>query len=113
MNLDLVFGDLTEQIIGAAIKVHRTLGPGLLESAYEACMARELDLRHIQFVRQMQVPLEYEGVLIECGYRLDLLIADTVIVRDQVRGKGARCVPRATDDVHALLEEARGGAAEL
>ncbi len=71
---------LTQQIIGAAIEVHRALGPGLLESAYETCLCHELSLREIPFDRQKQLPVVYKGVEIECGYRLDLLVADTVVV---------------------------------
>ncbi|MCL6613710.1 MAG: GxxExxY protein [Firmicutes bacterium] len=71
---------LTEEIIGAAIEVHRTLGPGLLESAYEECLCRELDLRRIRFVRQHPLPVEYKGVKLDCGYRLDLLVDDSVVV---------------------------------
>ncbi len=71
---------LTQQIIGAAIEVHRALGPGLLESAYETCLCHELSLRQIPFDRQKQLPVVYKGVEIECGYRLDLLVADTVVV---------------------------------
>lgn len=71
---------LTEAIIGAAIEVHRALGPGLLESAYEECLCRELDLRRIPFERQRLLPVEYKGLSLDCGYRLDLLVADTVVV---------------------------------
>jgi GxxExxY protein len=71
---------LTEAIIGAAIEVHRALGPGLLESAYEECLSRELDLREIPFARQVSLPVEYKGVRLDCGYRLDLLVADAVVV---------------------------------
>ncbi|MCP9446718.1 MAG: GxxExxY protein [Nitrospira sp.] len=71
---------LTEQIIGAAIEVHEALGPGLLESAYEECMCRELALRQIRFDRQRPLPVEYKGVKLDCGYRLDLLVAEAVVV---------------------------------
>ena len=71
---------LTEAIIGAAIEVHRALGPGLLESAYEECVSRELALREIPFARQVSLPVEYKGVRLDCGYRLDLLVADAVVV---------------------------------
>ena len=71
---------ITEQIIGAAIEVHRALGPGLLESAYEECVCHELSLRDIQFKRQVPLPIEYKGKKLNCGYRLDLLAADTVVV---------------------------------
>jgi GxxExxY protein len=72
--------EITEAVIGAAIEVHRVLGPGLLESAYEECLCRELALRKIQFQRQRSLPVEYKGVKLTCGYRIDLLVADTVVV---------------------------------
>ncbi|MBZ5658479.1 MAG: GxxExxY protein [Acidobacteriia bacterium] len=76
----LLHEDLTEKIIGAAIEVHRTLGPGLLESAYEECLCRELDLRGLAFQRQVPLPVEYKGVKLDCGYRLDLVIQEAVIL---------------------------------
>ena len=77
---DLLFKNLTGKIIGAAIKVHRVLGPGLLESAYEECLCHELMLRGLGFVRQVSVPVEYQGVKLDCGYRLDLLVEDSVVL---------------------------------
>ena len=71
---------VTEQIIGAAIDVHRALGPGLLESAYEQCLCRELSLREISFNRQKPVPVDYKGIKLDCGYRLDLLVEEQVVV---------------------------------
>jgi GxxExxY protein len=71
---------LTEQIIGALIEVHRTLGPGLLESAYQACTAREFALRGFAFEQELPLPLEYKGVHVDCGYRLDFMVAGKVIV---------------------------------
>lgn len=71
---------VTEQIIGSAIAVHRALGPGLLESAYQECLSQELLLRGIPFERQVPLPLEYRGVRCECGYRLDLLVARAVVI---------------------------------
>ena len=76
----LLYEELTEKIIGAAIEVHRALGPGLLESAYEECLCRELNLRGLAFQRQVPLPVEYKGVNLDCGYRLDLIIQDDVIV---------------------------------
>jgi len=70
---------ITGAIIGAAIEVHRALGPGLLESAYEECLCRELSLRQMPFERQRPLPMEYKGLRLDCGYRLDLLVADTVV----------------------------------
>jgi GxxExxY protein len=74
------FDELTSEIINAAIEVHRALGPGLLESAYEQCLCRELELRGIPFVQQQPVPVEYKGVRLECGYRLDLCVASRIVV---------------------------------
>ena len=71
---------ITETIIGAAIEVHRVLGPGLLESSYEECLCRELTLRQLPFERQRPLPVEYKGVHLDCGYRLDMLVADAVVV---------------------------------
>ena len=72
--------DLTHGIIGAAIEVHRLLGPGLLESAYEECLARELSLRDLRFERQKPVPVVYKDVKLECGYRVDLLVEGRIVV---------------------------------
>ncbi len=71
---------ITEQIIGAAIEVHRALGPGLLEAAYEECLAYELAQRGIVFERQKPIPLVYKEVVLDCGFRLDLVVDDRVIV---------------------------------
>jgi GxxExxY protein len=71
---------ITETIIGAAIEVHRTLGPGLLESAYVACLAYELQKRGLAVEQQKPVPLVYEQVKLECGYRMDLLVEQSVVV---------------------------------
>ena len=72
--------DLTGQIIGAAIEVHKALGPGLLESAYEECLSRELYLRNIPFSRQKEIPVEYKGCKLDCGYRLDLVISNQIVL---------------------------------
>jgi GxxExxY protein len=72
--------DITYQIIGAAIEVHRLLGPGLLESAYEECLAKELSLRKLTVERQKPVPVVYKDVKLECGYRIDLLVENRVVV---------------------------------
>lgn len=71
---------LTHEIIGAAIEVHRILGPGLLESAYEECLARELDLRGIRFERQKPLPVLYKDAKLEGGYRIDLLVDGRIVV---------------------------------
>ncbi len=72
--------DVTGTVIGAAIEVHRILGAGLLESVYEECLCRELELRNIPFERQKEVPLKYKGVDIDCGYRLDIVVDRKVLV---------------------------------
>ena len=72
--------EITHAVIGAAIEVHRQLGPGLLESAYRECLSRELLLRGIPFEREKPLPLEYKGVHLEAGYRLDFLVAGCVVV---------------------------------
>jgi GxxExxY protein len=71
---------LSEQVIGAAIEVHRTLGAGLLESAYEKCLCHELSLRGLQFARQMALDIDYKGVRVEAAYRLDLVIEGSLIL---------------------------------
>jgi GxxExxY protein len=79
--------DMTSQIIGAAIKVHRKLGPGLLESAYEACLAHELQQLGFLVQRQKAVPLIYDTVKLECGFRADLVVDGSVVV--EVKSKEA------------------------
>jgi GxxExxY protein len=71
--------ETTQGIIGAAIEVHRALGPGLLESAYDRCLARELALRSVPFVRQLRLPVEYKGLRLDCGYRVDFVIDGVVV----------------------------------
>ena len=74
------FSALSQLVIGCAIEVHRVLGPGLLESTYEQCLARELSLNNIEFVTQHPLPVEYKGVRIDCGYRVDVLVANEIIL---------------------------------
>lgn len=74
----------TESIIGAAIEVHRHLGPGLLESAYEECLCEELSLRNIPFKRQVALPVTYKSRKLDAGYRIDLLVNDEVVVELKV-----------------------------
>src|SRR6516165_5002431 len=71
---------LTDTIIGAAMEVHRGLGPGLLESSYEMCLCRELSIRGIPFERQVPIPVEYKGVRLDCGYRADIVVDQSVLV---------------------------------
>jgi GxxExxY protein len=76
----LLHEDLTEKIIGAAIEVHRALGPGLLESAYEECLCHELHLRGLNFQRQAPLPVSYKGINLDCGYRVDVIVEDAVVL---------------------------------
>jgi GxxExxY protein len=72
--------NLTGEVISSAIEVHKILGPGLLESAYEECLCRELDLRNIPYERQKELPIEYKGIKLNCGYRLDVIVANNLIL---------------------------------
>ncbi len=74
------FDELSNVVIGCALEVHRALGPGLLESTYEQCFAHELKLADIPFKIQYPLPVEYKGLKLDCGYRVDLLIDDSIIV---------------------------------
>lgn len=81
---------LTERVIGCAIEVHRALGPGLLESAYQHCLAHELKLSGIPFRTEVPVPIAYKGIRLECGYRLDFVVEDRLILElkcvDEITG---------------------------
>jgi len=70
----------TASIIGAAIEVHRALGPGLLESAYEECLCHELHLQGLTFERQVDLPVSYKGVRLACGYKIDLIVEQEVVL---------------------------------
>ena len=72
--------EVTQAVIGSAIEVHKALGPGLLESAYEECLCKELLLRQVLFEKQRPLPVEYKGLKLDCGYRLDLLVDNQVVV---------------------------------
>ena len=72
--------DLTGDVIGAAIEVHKALGPGLLESTYEQCLCIELGLRNLPYERQKEIPITYKGVNLDCAYRLDIVISNQLIV---------------------------------
>lgn len=71
---------ISKEIVDAAYKIHKTLGPGLLESAYEACMAHEMSLRNMKFKTQLTLPVVYEEVKLDAGFRLDMLVEDKVII---------------------------------
>jgi GxxExxY protein len=83
----MALSDLTSTIIGAAIKVHRTLGPGLLESAYRVCLAYELEKLGLHVEREKPIPVIYEEVKLECGFRADLLVEGYVIVECKAKEK--------------------------
>lgn len=72
--------ELTDAIIGAAMEVHRALGPGLLESTYEVCLCRELIIRGLRFERQVPISIEYKGVKLDCGYRADIVVDNSILV---------------------------------
>ncbi|OQK15816.1 GxxExxY protein [Methyloprofundus sedimenti] len=84
------FSDLSNKVIGCAIEVHKTLGPGLLESTYQQCLAHELSINHIKFKIEYPLPVNYKGIQLDCGYRLDLLVEDKIILElksvEQLKG---------------------------
>ena len=71
---------LSHAILGASIEVHRQLGPGLLEKAYEACLAHELAARKVRFIRQVPIPVTYKGQTLDCGFRADMIVEDRVLI---------------------------------
>jgi GxxExxY protein len=75
-----IFSDLSKRVIGCAIEVHRHLGPGLLEATYQQCLAHELHVNEIEFKIEHPLPVDYKGVHLDCGYRLDFLIEDQIIL---------------------------------
>jgi len=88
--------ELTDKIIASAIEVHRYLGPGLLESAYEECFCHELYLQEIPFERQKPLPLEYKGIKLDCGYRIDIIVDNKVVIE-------LKCVDKITPVHEAQL----------
>jgi GxxExxY protein len=100
--------DLTSAIIGAAIKVHRKLGPGLLESAYCVCLAYELQQQGLQVEREKPIPVIYEGIKLECGFRADLLVERSVIVECKAKDK-LHPVDQAQITSHLRLLDLRVG----
>jgi GxxExxY protein len=80
MLFEASFNDITHQVLSAAIEVHRTLGPGLLESTYMPCVQYELAARKLRFVTQRAVPIVYKGMRLDAGYRIDLIVEDLVVV---------------------------------
>ena len=88
--------ELGEQVLGCALRVHRALGPGLLENAYEACLSHELTKAGLEHKRQLTLPIVYDGARIDLGYRLDLLVGDLAIVE-------VKAVDKLTDVYRAQL----------
>ena len=84
------FDELSNRVIGCAIEVHRELGPGLLESTYEQCLAHELKLNGITFRLQAPQPVDYKGIRLDCGYRVDVLVEDSLVLElksvDEIKG---------------------------
>jgi GxxExxY protein len=84
------FSDLSNKVIGCVIEVHKTLGPGLLESTYQQCLAHELGINQIEFKIEHPLPVKYKGIHLDCGYRLDLLVEDEIILElksvEQLKG---------------------------
>ena len=84
------FGDLSSRVIGCAIEVHKTLGPGLLESTYRQCLAHELSINQIVFKIEYPLPVKYKGIHLDCGYRLDFLVEGKIILElksvEQLKG---------------------------
>ena len=76
----MTINELSGIVIGAAIEVHKVLGPGLLESAYESCLCHELQLKNVRFERQKPLSISYKGVALDCGYRLDIVVQDLLIL---------------------------------
>jgi GxxExxY protein len=72
--------EISERVIGCAIEVHKALGPGLLESAYEECLASEMDARGLKYERQKPIPVVFRNIKLDCGYRVDFLVEDRVVV---------------------------------
>jgi GxxExxY protein len=84
------FSDLSNKVIGCVIEVHKTLDPGLLESSYQQCLAHELGINQIEFKIECPLPVKYKGIRLDCGYRLDLLVEDKIILElksvEQLKG---------------------------
>ena len=84
------FSDLSNKVIGCAIEVHKTLGPGLLESTYQQCLAHELSINRIEFNIEYPLPVKYKGIFLDCAYRLDFLVEDKIILElksvEQLKG---------------------------
>ena len=94
--------EISDSVIGAAIEVHRALGPGLLESAYVQCLCHELHLRNLPLRRELSLPVNYQGLKLDCGYRVDMLVADTVVVEVKSSGASGACPGSPTSDLPTI-----------
>jgi GxxExxY protein len=93
--------ELTREIISAAMEVHRALGPGLLESAYQACLCYELKLRGLEFVQQVDLPIAYKEVKLDCGYRIDLIVEQSSSRGVKVSAADSSSTRSSTAHLHA------------
>ena len=91
------FDELLNCVIGSALKVHRELGPGLLESTYEQCLAHELTLNGLRFELQHPLPVKYKGVRLDCGYRVDVLVEDKLIISGDVVSRTGYYTPQVEE----------------
>ena len=98
------FDPLSRSVVGCAIEVHRNLGPGLLESTYPQCLACELSHAEIAFQMEVPLPVRYKDILLDCGYRIDLLISDDLIVEIKTRRSASANSPSADPYIHAARE---------
>jgi GxxExxY protein len=103
----------TGPIVGAAIEVHRALGPGLLESAYEECLCHELNLRRLAFQRQADLPVPYKGLKLDCGYKMDVVVADEVILELKSIEKILPSSRGTTSYLHEAIGETGGAPDQL
>jgi GxxExxY protein len=106
------FDELSRSVIGCAIEVHRTLGPGLLESTYRQCLACELSHTQISFQMEVPLPVRYKDVLLDCGYRIDLLISTDLIVEIKSL-KSPTNSPGADPHIHAPSKDSNWPANKL
>jgi len=106
------FDELSNRVIGCAIEVHRQLGPGLLESTYEQCLSYELKLNGIRSESQHPQPVEYKGVQLDCGYRVDLLVEDKLIISGGVVNRTGYYTPQV-EECGADQRHSRGSVVDL
>lgn len=107
------FDELSRQVIGCAIEVHRNLGPGLLESTYRQCLACELSHADIAFQMEVPLPVRYKEMLLDCGYRIDLLVSGDLYRRDKEQRDASPNPLRASSHVHAPRENSTRSAYQL